>query len=151
VEDFRFEKSGLDFLLSSVVGDVAGPKYIRGKRLRFRSMSRLPKVPRLLDICDITTSEYDVGRGDRALTKTRVDQCTLSAPAIDGGRWSVSSHQENRMKNFVLRFVNETEGQDLIEYALLAALIALACILGMQALATGINNKFSSVSATLAS
>jgi pilus assembly protein Flp/PilA len=55
------------------------------------------------------------------------------------------------MKKLVLRLINETEGQDLIEYALLAALIALAAIVGMQALATGINNKFSSVSATLAS
>jgi pilus assembly protein Flp/PilA len=55
------------------------------------------------------------------------------------------------MKNLVLRFINDDNGQDLIEYALLAALIALAAIVGMQALATGINNKFSSVSSSLAS
>jgi pilus assembly protein Flp/PilA len=55
------------------------------------------------------------------------------------------------MKNLLQRLANETEGQDLIEYALLAALIAIAAIVAMQALGTQINNKFASVSATLAS
>lgn len=55
------------------------------------------------------------------------------------------------MKKLVLRLINETEGQDLIEYALLAALIALAAMAGMSALAGGINAKFESVSKTLGS
>ena len=54
------------------------------------------------------------------------------------------------MKNVILRFVNDTEGQDLIEYALLAALVALGAVAGMQALAGGINAKFSAVSGSLA-
>jgi len=53
------------------------------------------------------------------------------------------------MKNLVLRFINDTDGQDLIEYALLAALVALGAIAGMTALAGGINTKFSGVSTTL--
>lgn len=53
------------------------------------------------------------------------------------------------MKKLVLRLINETEGQDLIEYALLAALIALAAMAGMSALASGINSKFEAVSSTL--
>ena len=57
----------------------------------------------------------------------------------------------DRLKTLALRLLNETEGQDLIEYALLAALIALAATLGMTALATGINNKFTAISSTLAS
>ena len=32
------------------------------------------------------------------------------------------------MKNLINRFVREDEGQDLIEYALLAGLIALICV-----------------------
>ena len=36
------------------------------------------------------------------------------------------------MKNIVNRFVREEEGQDLIEYSLLAALIAVACIAAMN-------------------
>jgi len=53
------------------------------------------------------------------------------------------------MKKLVLRFINDTEGQDLIEYALLAALVALGAIAGMTALAGGINQKFSNVSSQL--
>lgn len=53
------------------------------------------------------------------------------------------------MKNLVMRLVKETEGQDLIEYALLAALIALAAVLAMGQLGTAINNKFTSVSTSL--
>jgi len=53
------------------------------------------------------------------------------------------------MKNLMLRFINDTEGQDLIEYALLAALVALGAVAGMGALAGGINAKFSAVSTSL--
>ena len=55
------------------------------------------------------------------------------------------------MKKFWTRFVNETEGQDLIEYALLAALVALGATTGMTALAGGVNAKFSAISGSLAS
>ncbi|MEQ1726814.1 MAG: Flp family type IVb pilin [Vicinamibacterales bacterium] len=55
------------------------------------------------------------------------------------------------MKTLALRLLNEADGQDLIEYALLAALVALAATVGMTALGQGINEKFSAVSTTLAS
>ena len=55
------------------------------------------------------------------------------------------------MKNFMRRLITETEGQDLIEYALLAALIALAAITAMTSLGTAINTKFGNVSTQLAS
>jgi pilus assembly protein Flp/PilA len=41
------------------------------------------------------------------------------------------------------------EGQDLVEYALLAALIALACIGGVKHVATAVNLVFSNVSTSL--
>ena len=50
-----------------------------------------------------------------------------------------------------LASLKNEEGQDLIEYALLVALIALAATTGMKALAGGINNAFSSISSTLTS
>jgi pilus assembly protein Flp/PilA len=53
------------------------------------------------------------------------------------------------MKNLVNRFVREEEGQDLIEYSLLAALIAVACILAMQTLAGDINGIFAKIGAAL--
>jgi len=43
----------------------------------------------------------------------------------------------------------EDSGQDLIEYALIAALIALAATVGMGTVATAINTAFSSISAKL--
>jgi len=55
------------------------------------------------------------------------------------------------MKTLFLRLLNETEGQDLIEYALLAALIALAATVAMGALGTGISAKFGTISTSLAS
>jgi pilus assembly protein Flp/PilA len=41
------------------------------------------------------------------------------------------------------------EGQDLVEYALVVALIAFGATAGMKALATGLNSAFSNISSTL--
>jgi pilus assembly protein Flp/PilA len=46
--------------------------------------------------------------------------------------------------------VRREEGQDLIEYALVVALIALAATAGMQTVATNINLAFSNIGTTLA-
>jgi pilus assembly protein Flp/PilA len=46
--------------------------------------------------------------------------------------------------------MNREEGQDLVEYALVVALIAFGATAGMGALATGINNAFNTISTTLA-
>ena len=59
------------------------------------------------------------------------------------------------MKNLIAKlqvaFMNlkSDEGQDLVEYALLIALIALACDAGMGTLANGINEVFVTVSGKL--
>jgi pilus assembly protein Flp/PilA len=47
------------------------------------------------------------------------------------------------------RFVREEEGQDLIEYALLCALIAVACIAAMTALAGSISGLFGGIGGKL--
>jgi pilus assembly protein Flp/PilA len=44
---------------------------------------------------------------------------------------------------------NGEEGQDLVEYALLVALIALACTASVGKLASAINTVFSNISASL--
>ena len=51
----------------------------------------------------------------------------------------------------IARFVRETEGQDLIEYVLLAILIALATTGAMSVLGNDIITKFGSVSTGLTS
>ena len=55
------------------------------------------------------------------------------------------------MKGILLRLLVSAEGQDLIEYALLAALIALAAVAAMQTLGGAINAKFDNASSQLAS
>lgn len=46
-------------------------------------------------------------------------------------------------------FDRDESGQDLIEYALVVALIALAATAGMSALASGINKAFTAISSIL--
>ena len=53
------------------------------------------------------------------------------------------------MKNLVMRLWKEEEGQDLVEYALLVALVALAATAGMSALATKINLEFTNLGTSL--
>ena len=45
---------------------------------------------------------------------------------------------------------NREEGQDLVEYALLVALIALVCIAGVNNVASAVNNVFTTISSSLA-
>jgi pilus assembly protein Flp/PilA len=51
---------------------------------------------------------------------------------------------------YVKQVLEQEEGQDLVEYALVIALIALSATVGMKALAGGINKAFESVSVALA-
>jgi pilus assembly protein Flp/PilA len=55
------------------------------------------------------------------------------------------------LKALFIRLVQEDSGQDLIEYALVAALIALGALVGMKTLANDIGNAFNSVGVTLTS
>ena len=50
------------------------------------------------------------------------------------------------MKNLFNRFVREEEGQDLIEYALLAGFISLVAVVAITATGTSLNTLFTSVS-----
>ena len=51
----------------------------------------------------------------------------------------------------LMNLLRDESGQDLIEYALVAALIALGAIAAMNSVATGISNAFSAVSSDLTS
>ncbi len=53
------------------------------------------------------------------------------------------------MKNLLVRLWNEEEGQDLVEYALLVALIALGAVTAMQGLAGNIGTAFTTVGGKL--
>lgn len=53
------------------------------------------------------------------------------------------------MKNLLLRFHKEESGQDLIEYGLIAALIALAAVSIMGTIGNSIASVFSDVNSNL--
>lgn len=53
------------------------------------------------------------------------------------------------MRNCLSTFWKEEDGQDLIEYALVVALIAFAATAGMGEVATKINTAFSNIGKTL--
>jgi pilus assembly protein Flp/PilA len=55
------------------------------------------------------------------------------------------------MKRALQKLLRSESGQDLIEYALAAAIIALAAVAAMSALATNISNAFSAVGSGLSS
>ena len=55
------------------------------------------------------------------------------------------------MKNLLRRLHNDENGQDLVEYALVAALIGLGSVTAMKALSNYISNAFTTVGSTLVS
>lgn len=50
------------------------------------------------------------------------------------------------MKNWFARLVHEDEGQDLIEYALLAGFISLVAVLAITTTGTSLNTLYEAVS-----
>ena len=55
------------------------------------------------------------------------------------------------MKQFIVRFVRDEQGQDLIEYALMAGFVAVAAGAVMPGVADSINVVFSKVNSLLVS
>ena len=53
------------------------------------------------------------------------------------------------MKTLFKKFVSQTEGQDLIEYALLASVIALGVTAAMLFLKDQLNSEFSSIGSSI--
>ena len=53
------------------------------------------------------------------------------------------------MSNLIARFAKDESGATAIEYGLIAALIALAIMVGAGALGNSINNQFKAIGSTL--
>jgi Flp pilus assembly pilin Flp len=51
-----------------------------------------------------------------------------------------------QLKNVTMRLVRDEQGQDLIEYALLATFVSLLAIVGAGLLGTALNNWYGKVS-----
>jgi pilus assembly protein Flp/PilA len=55
------------------------------------------------------------------------------------------------MKHFLRKLVSEESGQDLIEYALVAALVGLGAVAAMKGLSNSVGKSFNGVGNTLTS
>jgi pilus assembly protein Flp/PilA len=55
------------------------------------------------------------------------------------------------MKLCIKKFWNDTQGQDLVEYALAAGMVAVAAVAAMPALSTTVNNVFSKIGSIIES
>jgi pilus assembly protein Flp/PilA len=54
------------------------------------------------------------------------------------------------MKILIKNFWHDTQGQDLVEYALAAGMVAVAAVAAMPALSTTVNNVFSKIGSIIA-
>jgi pilus assembly protein Flp/PilA len=89
---------------------------------------------------------------DRGIAEmiTRLSSFCLTATRLELRQ----RYMEEIAMNYIATFKNllrDESGQDLIEYALVAALIALGAITAMKRLATGISTAFSTISSDLTS
>jgi pilus assembly protein Flp/PilA len=55
------------------------------------------------------------------------------------------------MKLYLKSFWNDTQGQDLVEYALAAGMVAVAAVAAMPQLSTVVNNVFSKIGSIVTS
>jgi pilus assembly protein Flp/PilA len=70
----------------------------------------------------------------------------MASSRTDGPLRSIRRFQ---MKKLLTSFVRDTDGQDLIEYALLAATIGLGALVGMRAVRDALNSEFSSIGTSI--
>jgi pilus assembly protein Flp/PilA len=68
------------------------------------------------------------------------------------------TYGEKKMNTMLLKLfvkfqdlMSREEGQDLVEYALVVALVAFGATVGMKTLASGLNTAFTTISSTLSS
>ena len=66
----------------------------------------------------------------------------IQTPSPESNRTIKERQMKKILWQSLANFHKEESGQDLIEYALVVALIALAAVVGMSSLANGINSAF---------
>jgi pilus assembly protein Flp/PilA len=59
--------------------------------------------------------------------------------------------RKHKMKQFWSGFWHDTQGQDLVEYALAAGLVAVAAVAAMPTLSTTVNTVFTKIGSIIAS
>jgi Flp pilus assembly pilin Flp len=67
-------------------------------------------------------------------------RATLAGSHLKPAERALRTHsKEECMKNLFVRFVREEEGQDLVEYAMLVALVAIICVAGVGSFGLDVN------------
>ena len=91
---------------------------------------------------------------DKGLNSRLAQQLLYKGCLAQG--WGNQSTERKHMNTMLLKLYvkfqdlrSNEQGQDLVEYALVVALIAFAATAGMSTLATSINNAFSSIAGKL--
>ena len=62
-----------------------------------------------------------------------------------GAEIPIAESVMDRIGRVVVELLTDESGQDLIEYALLSAFVALLCVVGATSLGTALNNWYASV------
>jgi pilus assembly protein Flp/PilA len=71
------------------------------------------------------------------------NRLALDGPAV--GTYNIGDRRQSAMKNLIARFVREEEGQDIIEYALLAAFISISGYTILSSIGTSVNSIYTTV------
>jgi pilus assembly protein Flp/PilA len=59
--------------------------------------------------------------------------------------------EKAKMKRYIKNFWNDTQGQDLVEYALAAGMVAVAAVAAMPQLSTVVNTVFTKIGSIITS
>ena len=98
----------------------------------------------------VSTRRYS----DRSQFGTRLSFLAKYAVRVftsDGlARALCQSKEEHNVRHFIYQFVRDDEGQDLIEYALLAGFISLVAVVAITNVGTGVNTVYGNVQAQVA-
>jgi pilus assembly protein Flp/PilA len=81
--------------------------------------------------------------------KTGVVGAQILVAATPAATSITSLLKEEHMKRLIVRFVREDEGQDLIEYALLATFVSVAAAVGATAAGTQLNGWYNALASTV--
>jgi len=74
---------------------------------------------------------------------------STQGPLNDNWKLNRRTNNMKNLKSLMNNLVNDESGQDLIEYALVAALVGLGAVASMKSLATIINTSFNNIGTTL--
>jgi Flp pilus assembly pilin Flp len=93
----------------------------------------------------LVDSAFGLSYFRRTTLYVAVAKCRVAADAPPASRVRSTVTKEFRMKKLFKKFVSQSDGQDLIEYALLASVIALGVTAAMMYLRAQLNTEFSNI------